>query len=92
MQATTSGGSRFDLDVRMGGSYASEKKIVGRIQKDPVGNLKEFVALGDGMGTYGRVTLAAKGADLDIGPDGFTIHDAALVPKVGSVTHQPRRG
>ena len=86
---TTQGGSAFKLAARLGGQYISEKRIVGRLKKDPVGTLKEYAALGtNGVATC-KITMTAKGDDLDIGPTGCTVRPPA-VPAKGTVTKGSR--
>ena len=76
-------GTLFELDVRVGGVFMSESRVVKKLKENVVRSLREFAALGDGLGTYGRVTLSAAGSELDIGPDGFTIDKAVVTRTTG---------
>jgi len=67
LKAETPRGSTFDLDVRIGGAHMSQSRVTRKLTADLVGSLREFAALGDGAGTYGRITLTATGSDLEVG-------------------------
>ena len=89
LKAETPRGSTFDLDVRIGGAHMSQSRVTRKLTADLVGSLREFAALGDGAGTYGRITLTATGSDLEVGPDSFSIATAAARTTGGRFTVAP---
>ena len=84
LAVSTPGGSAFELKVRLGGTFVSEKHVLSRLKKDPVGSLEEFAGLGEGGVSTCTVRLTTKGDDLDISPAGFVVHPPS-VPAKGAV-------
>lgn len=89
LAVSTPGGSAFELKVRLGGTFVSEKHVLSRLKKDPVGSLEEFAGLGEGGVSTCNVRLTTKGDDLDISPTGFVVHPPST-PAKGTVASASR--